>query len=140
MQKYSVALAMLVLVVVPTVAFGAGLVQVVPDECNQDGGCPSVCNIGQLAQNLLTNGIYIAVFLSAFLFAWAGWKYLTNAANPGEVQHAKEIFFNVAVGLVIIVGAWLVIDTAMKTLTGGKIGPWNKVCVLWEERVVAPVA
>lgn len=140
MKKYSVALVVLILIVVPAVAFGAGLVQIVPEECNQDGGCPSICNIGQLAQNLLNNGIFIAVFLSAFLFAWAGWKYLTSVANPGEVQQAKDIFFNVAVGLVIIVGAWLVIDTVMKTLTGGKVGPWNKVCVLWEERIAAPFA
>lgn len=128
MSKRSMVALVLMLVILPSVAFGAGLVQIVPQECNQDGGCPSICNLGQLAQNILNDGIYIAVFLSAILFAWAGWKYLTHVANPGEIQRAQEIFFNVVVGLVIIVAAWLIVDTLMKTLTGGKFGPWNKIC------------
>lgn len=126
-----VALFTLVMVCAPSVAFGAlGLVPVVPESCNGVGGCQSVCDIAQVAQNLLNDGIYIAVFLSAMLFAWAGWKYLTNVANPEGVSKAKEIFFNVAVGLVIILAGWIVVDTLMKTLTGASFGPWNKICEL----------
>ena len=103
--------------------------QIVPESCNGIGGCKSICDLATVANNVLNTGIYIAVFLSAFLFAWAGWKYMTNVAG-GEISKAKEIFVNVAVGLVIILAGWLVIDTLMKTLTGGKFGTWNKVCEL----------
>ena len=126
-RKIAIAIATL-LMCAPTLVLAAGLITVVPESCNGPGGCQSICDIAQIAQNVLNDAIYIAVFLSAVLFAWAGLKYLTNVANPGEVTRAKEIFFNVAVGLVIILAGWLVVDTLMKTLMGGGFGPWNKIC------------
>ena len=135
------ALFVTVFFVAPSLVLAASLPgQIVPQSCNGTGGCQSICDIATVAQNVLNTGIYIAVFLSAVLFAWAGLKYLTNAANPGEVSRAKEIFFNVAVGLVIILAGWLVVDTLMKTLMGGTFGPWNKICELFFEHAVSAFA
>jgi hypothetical protein len=118
---------LLLLVIAPSLAFAAGLpTQIVPTDCTGAGGCQSVCDIATLAQNLLNAGIFIAVFLCAILFAWAGWKYLTAGGNPGEINAAKSIFLNVAVGLIIILAAWLLVDTLIHVLT--TIGPWNSVC------------
>ena len=111
-----------------TLAAGGGLTTLVPSDCNGDGGCQSLCDLAQLANNILNDAIYIAVFLSAVLFAWAGLKYLTNVANPGEVSKAKAIFTNVGIGLVIILASWLVIDTVMRTLVGSSVLPWNSIC------------
>lgn len=122
-----ITVILLLLALTPSVALGAALPgKIVP--CN--GTDCEVCHIAQLAQNLMNTGIFIAVFLSAVLFAWAGWKYLTNAANPGQTGKAKAIFWNVTVGLIIILGAWLLVDTIMKVLVGntGVMGPWNKIC------------
>ena len=96
----------------------------------KDNSLPActICDIAQTAQNVLNTGIFVAVFLSAILFAWAGVKYLTSAVNQGGLNEAKSLFLNVLIGLFIILGAWLVIDTLMKTLTNGQFGPWNKVC------------
>ncbi len=112
----------------PSLVLAAGLVQVVPESCNGTGGCQSICDIAQIAQNVLNDAIYIAVFLSAVLFAWAGLKMLTSVANAGERTRAKEIFVNVAIGLIIILAGWLVVDVLMRTLVGGSIMPWNKIC------------
>lgn len=116
------------LMCVPSFVLAAGLLTIVPESCNGIGGCQSICDIALIAQNVLNDGIYIAVFLSAVLFAWAGFKMLTNVANPGEITRAKEIFVNVAIGLVIILAGWLVVDVLMRTLVGGSVMPWNKVC------------
>lgn len=117
--------------IVPSFALAASALpgQIVPDRCNDVGGCQSVCDIATIAQNVLNTGIYVAVFLSAVLFAWAGWLYLTSVAG-GEISRAKEIFVNVAIGLIIILAGWLVVDTLMRTLVGngGSFGPWNKIC------------
>ena len=124
-------LFLIVLIIAPSLVFAAptGVLsgQIVPQECNEKGGCKSVCDLATLAQNVLNTGIYIAVFLSAVLFAWAGWLYLTGAAGS-DLSRAKTIFFDVIVGLVIILIGWLVVDTLIKTLTGGQFGTWNKVC------------
>ena len=127
-------LLLVVFIIAPSVVLAASNSlpgAIVPKECNDPGGCQSICQLEILAQNVLNTGIYIAVFLSAILFAWAGWLYLTGVAGS-DLSRAKSIFTNVAVGLVIILIGWLVVDTLMKTLTGSSstFGPWNKICEL----------
>ena len=134
------ALFTVIFFIAPSIALAANTLpgQIVPESCNQIGGCQSVCDLATIAQNVLNTGIYIAVFLSAILFAWAGWLYLTSAAGS-EISRAKSIFFNVIVGLVIILAGWLVVDTLMRTLVGngGSFGPWNKICQLFVEHASA---
>ena len=136
----STVLFLVVFIIAPSLVLAQGNIlpgQIVPQQCNDPGGCKSICDLAQVAQNILNTGIYIAVFLSAILFAWAGFLYLTNSANSSGISKAKEVFFNVAVGLVIILVGWLVIDTVMKVLAGGKFGTWNKVCELLLQHVSA---
>ncbi len=82
----------------------------------------------QLAQNILNTGIYFAVFMSAVLFAWAGWQMLSGktAGDSGKIEKAKDVLWNVMIGLVIILAAWLLVDTVMRTLTTSP--SWNTVC------------
>ncbi len=82
-----------------------------------DGVDCTVCDVATLAQNVLNTGIFIVIILSALLFAYAGWLYLSNVTT-GEAQRARSIFTNVVIGLVIILGAWLVVYTLMSTLLG----------------------
>lgn len=87
----------------------------------------TVCHLAQLAQNLLNSGVFLAIFISAILFAYAGWLYLTNEAIHQQ-ERARGLFKDVVIGLVIILGAWLFVDTIMKTLMGGNYWPWNDIC------------
>lgn len=106
--------------------------QIVPKECNEKGGCQSICQIAQVAHNVLNTGIYIAVFLSAILFAWAGFLYLTGVAGS-DLSKAKQIFANVAIGLIIILIGWLVVDVFIRTLAGDNFRSWNKICELFQQ-------
>ena len=103
---------------------------IVPENCSGADAATKcgVCDVAQLAQNILNTAIYLSVFLSAVLFAWAGWESVTAGGNAEKVGHARSIFTNVVIGLVIMLAGWLVVDTLMKTLTNGSFGPWNKVC------------
>jgi hypothetical protein len=115
--------------VAPQYTFAAGgLIQLVPETCNDVGGCHSVCDIATLANNILNDLIYIAVILSAVLFAWAGVIYLTAMGNPSKVSSAKSMFTNVFIGLAIILVSWLVVDIVMRTLVGASPIPWNSLC------------
>lgn len=137
MHRYArnLALAALtVIVIAPTLAFGDMPGAIVncsgAISTSQQAAC-TVCDIAKTAQNVLNTAIYIAVFLSAILFSYAGFIYVTNIANPGEISKATRIFSNVIIGLVIILASWLVIDTLMKTLVNNdtsRFGPWNQVC------------
>lgn len=79
-----------------------------------------------LAQNLINTGIFIAVFLSALIFAYAGWLYLSNEAIH-EQQRARRMFSYVVTGLIIILAAWLIVDTLMGTLLKDNVS-WNNIC------------
>ncbi len=87
----------------------------------------TVCDLATLAQNVLNAGIFVAVFLSGALFAYAGFLYLTTVVDD-QTSRAREMFTNVVLGLVIILVGWIVVDTVMKTFLGGGFGPWNGVC------------
>lgn len=121
-------LMVLGLSLIPVTSFAAaGLPdRIVP--CDGVGSNPcTLCHLVQLAQNLLNSAVFLAVFMSAILFAYAGWLYLTNEALHAQ-QEARGLFRDVVIGLIIILAAWLVVDTLMKTLTGGQYLPWNSVC------------
>ena len=121
----AVSLALLVILISPAIAF-AQIPTIVP--CN--GVNCTFCDIAKLAQNVINAGIYIAVFLSAILFAYAGWNYITAGGDPGKAGEARKIFWNVGVGLVLILGAWLIVDLIMGMLTSREqlFGPWNQIC------------
>ena len=115
-----------IILISPYLALAQIPTKIVP--CN--GTDCTFCHIAQLAQNALNVGIYIAVFLSAVLFAYAGWKYITAGGEPGKAREAKKVFWNVGIGLILILGAWLIVDLIMKILVNEQAlrGPWNAIC------------
>ncbi len=108
-------------------AVSAQIIPTIVPDCN--GPNCTVCHLVTLAQNLINAGIYISVFMSAIFFAYAGWLYLASGMeNIGDKNRAKNIFKNVAVGLVIILGAWLIVDTIVSRLIEGAYLPWTALC------------
>ena len=124
-------LTSLAVVVAPFALQAAGLPGriVTCDGTSVGGGTDcTICDLAKLAQNIINTGIFVAVFLSAILFAYAGWLYISNEALD-EVGRAKKIFLDVVLGLSILLGAWLVVDTLIRTILGGSgFGPWNSLC------------
>ena len=121
------ALAGAIAVLMPALAAAAGIGgPIVPSTCT---GIDCKCSdLVKVAENVLNTGIYVAVFLSAILFAWAGWKMLSGKTmgEAGKIEDAKKILWNVIIGLVMILAAWLLVDTLMRTLTGTQT--WNDIC------------
>ncbi len=121
----------IVLTAAPLIALAALPDSIVPQ--SGPGSCSgascTLCDLTTLAQNVLNTGIYITVFLAAVLFAWAGGLYLTNNGDTHKVHRATETFTNVAVGLIIILSAWLIVSALMHVLAGSSSQlPWNKLC------------
>ena len=97
----------LLIISLPLVSFAA----LVP--CDTNCGWKDLVT---LAKNLLDFMVTITIPIAAICFAWAGWLYLSARGNPGQITKAHEIFLNVAIGLVIVLVAWLVVDQIMKAL------------------------
>lgn len=93
------------------------------DEC-------TTCGLVTLAQNLLMLAVFMAVVIAAIMFAYAGALYLLSSSNPGNISKAHSIFWDVLLGLVLVLAGWMVIDVIMKVLYGDGPqgwGPWNEI-------------
>lgn len=106
------------------------------------------CHVVQLGQNIINFLVAIAAVIAVVIFSYAGFLMLTAAGDTGKISSARGMFWNVLIGLVIVLAGWLIIDTVMKwafqrqtdtdTEKGSplyeamkdKFGPWNQIlCV-----------
>jgi hypothetical protein len=88
-----------------------------------------------LPDGSLNKNIPFVPVLAGLFIAIGGFFMLSAAASPQNAAKAKTIFFAVAIGLVIIYGAWLFINLVSDTFGavsfGGEGLPWYKVnCAL----------
>ena len=91
----------------------------------------SPCHLVVLFNTVLKWFLTIAFLIFAIVALVAGIKLVTQG-NPGALADAKKSFLNAFIGLIIILSAFLIVDTLMRYLVreGGNIqgyGPWQEV-------------
>lgn len=84
------------------------------DDLNQDGDqtipC-QLCHIFQLFDNIVDFVLFEVVpVLAVLMIVIAGVILMTASENPANVNKAKEVLKTVLIGLVLIYGAWLLIN------------------------------
>lgn len=90
------------------------------------------CHLVILADTIIDFLITISAAIGAILFALAGLKMATSGGNETAVSDAKKSMTNIVIGFIILLAAWLIVDTIMKTFAVGdsRFGTWNKIqCV-----------
>jgi hypothetical protein len=60
----------------------------------------------------------IAAPLAAVMFAYAGFLYVTNGGNESRIKEAHEIFWNVFIGLIVALAAWMVVSFILNFFLG----------------------
>ncbi|MBU1292953.1 pilin [Patescibacteria group bacterium] len=114
--------------VTPVTAFAAQASffgPIVPEMCK---ACP--CGFGgvmQLIQNVMNIMISLSIIVATIIIAWGGALYIFSSANPESRSTANKMLINAAIGIMIVLSAWLIVDFVMKTLYGGQFGPWNTI-------------
>jgi len=61
----------------------------------------------------------IAAFV---MIVWGGIKWLASAGNPGALGEAKDIIFSAVIGLVILLGSYLILNTINPDLVNMQLG------------------
>lgn len=128
---YAGAVLLALITVVPHFALAAaGTLQpgftIVPDVCNCAQGAGWGCLLS-VFQNLTTFILYIGVLASVLAFAYAGFLLVTNATNPSNRSKARQVMIDAVVGLVIVLGGWLIVNTLISTLTTGTLTSYTAV-------------
>ena len=94
------------------------------------------CQLIVLGNRVMRFIIMIMIAGVVLLAAWGGFNLLISGGNPSEYTRAKSMLKNVLVGLILMLVAWLIIDTGMKALlknsgqvqmSAGQWLPWNQV-------------
>jgi hypothetical protein len=103
-----------ILVFLPVISFAA-IVNCSGPDCNFN-------SLAGMANNFITWFLGISVSVAAVSFAVAGAMMLIDPNNPEKRGQAKKVFFNTAVGLVIVLAAWLIVYTIINTFVDPSIG------------------
>lgn len=69
----------------------------------------------QLVKNVINWIILFSFPVSAFVFAWAGFKYMTTGISD-QKSAAKSMLVKVFIGFVIILASWLIVNTVLDAL------------------------
>jgi len=96
------------LLLVPNVAFGQ-LVTCSGTDCD-------FCDLAAMVNNIIIFLFSLLAVIAVIMLAYAGIKMVTSAGNTAAVQEAKQLFFNVVIGFIIVLAAWVIVDTILKAL------------------------
>lgn len=64
--------------------------------------------------------------VAVIALVYVGFKMVTSRGDTGAWKNAKNMFTNVVIGIIIILGAWVAVDTVLKILTDrGGLEEWS---------------
>jgi len=124
-------LSLFFLTALPVVAADFNLIQIVPEQCQ---ACP--CGFGgvlEIIRRVMNLAIVAAGIIATFTIIYAGFLFIASAANPESRKKASSMLLGAAIGLVLVLGAWLIIDAFMRFFYSGPNGnegvwgPWNSI-------------
>ncbi len=82
-------------------------------------GC-SLCDLAKLTNNVV-NWLVNMSFVMATIFAiYGGYLIMTAGLSPKQYEQGKDVVLAVAIGLAIVLTSWIIINTALKFLTGSE--------------------
>ncbi len=86
------------------------------------------CSLASLAQNIINFLLGLSIPLAAVMFAYAGVIYFSSGVETSinKIEKAHAIFRSVGIGFLIVLSAWLGVQTVLKTiLSDGSNGGYN---------------
>jgi hypothetical protein len=108
----------------PLVALGQGY-GLVP--CGNAG--QPMCDtsfVATFANGLINFLITMLGVIAVIVLVIVGFQMVMSAGDPGAWKAAKDRFTNIVIGIIIILAAWLVVDTIMSILTGQGLDFWGR--------------
>lgn len=117
------------LILMPQLTFGqeeGGLVSCDGIDCN-------FCDVIETTDNVIDFLFEALSVVAVILLVVAGFRLVTSAGDVSAMTQARSMFTSVIIGLVIVLSAWLIVDTVMKALLvkdgefASQFGQWNSL-------------
>ena len=130
-------LSLIVIAVAMIVPFSSSAAGLVP--CGQEGHPCTPCDAVLLLIRLTNFMIFtLAGPLALLMFVYAGFVFAFSGGSASRIQAGKDILKRTIIGLLIVMGGYLIVDTTIKIFTGDfrsvasgqtkfrdAFGPWN---------------
>ncbi len=86
-----------------------------------------ICELVGLANNVIQFLVGLISVFGALIMVYAGYLLVTSRGNVSQMERAKGMFTNVLIGIVIMLSAFLVVNTVLGILVGknSPILDWN---------------
>ncbi len=79
----------------------------------------ALVTMGKRVVNFL---FYASILMTVCLLVWTGYQYITAGSNTGQLAQAKKTFLTVGIGFLLVLGAWLIINTVVDVLLNPEAG------------------
>lgn len=133
-KKNLLPILIVVLLILPILAFAIDVPGLPLVPCGRSGqALCTKCDLFQLLKNVIDFIVgALMPALGILLFVWGGFLILLGGARPELVSKGKTIFWNTFLGIMIMLGAWMITNTLIKSV-GAKYDTantwWQFTCV-----------
>ena len=76
------------------------------------------CDLVNMVNKIVNFLIVLLTIAATFALVITGFKMVTSGGNTTAWESAKGTFANIIIGFILVLGAWLIVDTLLLTLTG----------------------
>lgn len=90
-------------------------------QINKDCGFPEIM---ETIRNIMNFAFFLILPIAAIVFAYTGWLFLSSGGSPETASQAREILTKAVIGLVVILAAWLIVNTIYETLGAKSCYNW----------------
>jgi hypothetical protein len=89
------------------------------------------CTLVLMADKVIQWLFTILISLTIMMIMYAGFRLVVSQGNSHAWEESKGMLTNIVVGFIIVLSAWLIVDTVMKGLVNpnAKLGMWNQLDV-----------
>jgi len=102
----------------------------IPTECTGEDTTIDNCGVTQAFQTMINvSRLILAITGSAALliFIYGGLLWIIAAGNQEKIEQGKTAMQAAVIGLIIILGSWLIVNFTIYALTGGKAGDLGEI-------------
>ena len=94
--------------------------------CQAAGEC-NFCALMTMINDIVSWVIIIGTLFAVVVLAYAGMLLIFSRGDTAALEKGKQTFINSIIGILIMLAGWMIVDTTIKLVTGGKLGMWNEV-------------
>lgn len=143
MRRYLLSIIVIGICFAPAIALAAPAVSwfpIVPCGRSGQANC-TPCDLFATFKHIIDLVLYgVTGPIAAFIIVWAGGLMLISGDNAGRFKQGQDLLRNTLYGCAIILAAWLVTNTLIKTLaTGNAYDAWYEFSCPESLAVIKPI-